>query len=107
MTAVKVARATVPTAVLSAAVALFANLVTHSTGPFVVLAVGGCALVLRGVLVLVNYRGVLDALAARERARWWARAGFPGETRAGAGACVLIGAVWILVAVSSLVKLFG
>jgi hypothetical protein len=107
LTALQVARAAVPIAVLSAAGALVTNLATHSTGPFALLAVGGCALVVRGVMCLTNYRGVLDALAAREKSRWWAQLGFPHETRAGAAAAAFIGAVWILVAVSSLITLFS
>jgi hypothetical protein len=107
LTALQVARATVPVAVVSAAVALVANLATHSTGPFALLAVGGCALVVRGVMALTNYRGVLDALAERERSKWWARLGFPHEKRAGAAAAVFIGAVWILVAVSAFITLFS
>lgn len=105
-TVLRVARATLLVAGVCGATALAANYATHSRAPFALLVVGGGALVARGLMVLTNYRGALDTLAEREQSRWWARVGPPHETRAGAAAAVYIGAVWMLIGVTSLVGLF-
>lgn len=92
---------------MSVVVALAAAGASGSRAPLTLLLLGGIAVIVRGLLLVTNHRGVLDALAAAERSTLRAKIGFPNETRYGGGALIVIGLAWIAVGVEGLVALVG
>ncbi len=95
-----IARATLPTAVGCFLVALVISASTDHEWPWLLLSVGGLALVLRAGLMLTNAADTLDDLSARERNGVAGRLGFSMETQFGGLVFLIIGMGWLVGGIS-------